>query len=103
MRQEREQEQPRGIFADVVRVMEALGDEIAHDRAGDATDQMHQQRQRCARIAGEDGPRDVVDRHGQYGDQLDRVGIQKAVLCDGHDDPSCQNDPAALDRAGRPE
>ena len=41
----------------------------------DAADEVHQQRQRRARIAGEDSPRNVIDRHGQNGDQLDRVGV----------------------------
>ena len=75
VRKKCKKEQPRGIFADIMRIMEAFGDEIAHDRAGDAAYEVHQQRQRRARIAGEDSPRNVIDRHGQNGDQLDRVGV----------------------------
>ena len=75
VRKKCKKEQPRGIFADIMRIMEAFGDEIAHNRAGDAADEVHQQRQRRARIAGEDSPRNVIDRHGQNGDQLDRVGV----------------------------
>ena len=77
MRNDGEQEQPEGVFMDIPRVIIALGDKIAHDGAGQTADDVHHDRQRPFGIAGEEQPRDMVDRHGKNRDQLQLIGVQR--------------------------
>ena len=77
---DREEEHPRGVFVHVSRVEEPLGHEKTHRRHGDASDDVHQDRGPPMRIAGEDRPRDVVDRHGDDRDEFDRVAVQHLII-----------------------
>lgn len=79
MRDQREKEHAEHVFVHVPRVEEPLRDEEAHRRHRDAPDDVHQLRLPVQRTPGVDRPRDVVDRHGDDRDQLDRVRIQYLV------------------------
>ena len=76
MRDQREEKHAERVFVDVPRMEEPLRDEEAHGRHSDAPDDVHQLRLPVQRTPGIDRPRDVVDRHGDDRDQLDRVRIQ---------------------------
>ena len=71
--------QPRRVFVDIAGVVKALRNKITHDRAGNPADQMQQQRKRLPRITGKQRPRQMIRRHGQNGDQLERVGVQAGL------------------------
>ena len=76
VRDQREKEHAERVFVDVPRVKESLRDEETHGRHGDAPDDVHQDGRPLARTSGKNRPRDVVDRHRDDRDQLDRVRIQ---------------------------
>lgn len=80
VRDEREEKHAERVFVDVPRVEESLRDEEAHGWHGDAPDDVHQLRLPVQRTSWIDRPRDVVDRHGDDRDQLDRVRIQYLVV-----------------------
>ena len=83
MRDQRENKETRGILADVPRVVIPLGDAVAHDRAGDAPDEMHEQGEKFLRIPRKHRPRDVVDGHRGDGNELYGVGAERFFLCEG--------------------
>ena len=84
MRDQRENKETRGILADVPRVVIPLGDAVAHNRAGDAPDEMHEQGEKLLRIPRKHRPRDVVDGHRGDGNELYGVGAERVFLCEGH-------------------
>lgn len=90
MRDQRENKETRGILADVPRVVIPLGDAVAHDRAGDAPDEMHEQGEKLLRIPRKHRPCDVIDGHRGDGNELYGVGAERVFLCEGHRFSSCR-------------
>ena len=90
MRDQRENKETCGILADVPRVVIPLGDAVAHDRAGDAPDEMHEQGEKFLRIPRKHRPRDVIDGHRGDGNELYGVGAERVFLCEGHSSSSCR-------------
>ena len=84
VRDKGEGEKTEGVFIYIARIVVALGDEEAHDGTGDAPDKVHQEREQFMRVARPERPRDMVDRHGGDGDELDGVGIKPAFFHVGH-------------------
>ena len=77
VRDESEKKHAEHVLVDVPRVEEPLRDEEAHDRHGDAPNDVHQQGRRQVGIPPRiHRPRDVVDRHRDDRDELDLVRIQ---------------------------
>ena len=77
MRDQCENKEPCGILADVPGVVIPLGDAVAHDRARDAPDEMHEQGEKLLRIPRKRRPCDVIDRHRGDGDELYGVGAER--------------------------
>ena len=76
VRDEREREQARGVLFHIVRVVVALDDEKPHDRRRHAAEHMAHEHPPVGGVAGPERPREVVERHGEDGDALERVAAQ---------------------------
>ena len=76
VRDEREREQTHGVFFHIVRVVIALDDEKPHDRRRHAAEQVQQKHPPRGAVPRPERPREVVERHGEDGDALERVAAQ---------------------------
>ena len=76
VRDGREREQARRVLFHIVRVVIALNDEKPHDRRRHAAEQVQQKHPPRGAVPRPERPREVVERHGEDGDALERVAAQ---------------------------